>query len=420
MEGKDLSWNRILLYTMKKIILIVSAVGALFIASLLSHSKYYSLFLGERPPAENLFLQKIEMAGESFLFMDLLIALIFSFLAIMFVILAFILMNRRRMEGREKRKTILMERYQDFLLDEISGELPPEERKRRLAYFQRIVVDGFSRQILIDQISDLSIHLPEEKREILRRLYYSLGLIQDTLNKIRRGSWNVVIKGFKEISALGIRDLKEEIKKHINSKDSNVRIEALITLVYLDRGSSESFSWLDSLEDPLSLWEQITLHQLMIDHGIKPPDFSKWVLSPNSSISKFSLRMIREYSQLNSKERVEKLLYHSEPDVRKLSIEVMGDLHMPLSGILKKRFKHETYDNSLEILKSLGKISDPSTIGFLQKVIDSHDDVQIQIEATKAVKSIPAIGEEALEKMMKSDYKNYKIIIKHVLDKRIS
>jgi hypothetical protein len=53
------------------------------------------------------------------------------------------------------------------------------------------------------------------------------------------------------------------------------------------------------------------------------------------------------------------------------------------------------------------------------KVIDKEDDVQLQIEAAKALRDMGETGQKELEKLMHSDYKNYMIIIKHVLDKRI-
>jgi hypothetical protein len=43
----------------------------------------------------------------------------------------------------------------------------------------------------------------------------------------------------------------------------------------------------------------------------------------------------------------------------------------------------------------------------------------LQIEATKAIENMGEEGVKALVKLMKSEYKNYNIIIRHVLDRRI-
>jgi hypothetical protein len=67
----------------------------------------------------------------------------------------------------------------------------------------------------------------------------------------------------------------------------------------------------------------------------------------------------------------------------------------------------------------MGKIPDVSMMGFLKLVIDKEEDVQLQIEATKAIRNNGEEGVNALVKLMESEYKNYSIIIKHVLDRRI-
>jgi ERCC4-type nuclease len=111
---------------------------------------------------------------------------------------------------------------------------------------------------------------------------------------------------------------------------------------------------------------------------------------------------------------------HDSHDVRGLAIEVAGDLNMESAReVMKRMYKHEEYKNSLEILKSMGKMPDVSMLNFLKLVLDKEDDVQLQIEATKAIENIGEEGVKALVKLMKSEYKNYNIIIRHVLDRRI-
>ena len=60
-----------------------------------------------------------------------------------------------------------------------------------------------------------------------------------------------------------------------------------------------------------------------------------------------------------------KVLQHNNPDVRKIAIEVTGDLGMKKAlKILKKMYKNENYDNCLEILRSMGKMPDEKMLGF--------------------------------------------------------
>ena len=86
---------------------------------------------------------------------------------------------------------------------------------------------------------------------------------------------------------------------------------------------------------------------------------------------------------------------------------------------MKHMYKNQDYKVCLEIIRSLGKMPDPSMMGFLKMVLDKEDDVQLQIEATKAIENNGEEGVAALVKLMKSEYKNYNIIVRHVLDRRI-
>ena len=225
----------------------------------------------------------------------------------------------------------------------------------------------------------------------------------------------------KELSHLSITDYNENLTKHINTKNDTLRMEAQIAMVRLSGAKKQAFSFLEHLTYPFSVWEQITLHELMVEANIDPPYFGRWLVSDNHSVGMFCLRMMREYQQLRHTEDLLNMLYHPSEKVVKLAIEVVGDLKIgPLASELKKIYKNEVYENQLEILRSLGKISDPKTIRFLQNVVDVEEDTELQIEGVKAIKNMGGFGEFQLKKMMDSDYKNYKIIIKHVLDKKIS
>ena len=153
---------------------------------------------------------------------------------------------------------------------------------------------------------------------------------------------------------------------------------------------------------------------------MQAPDFRQWLASPNYTIIIFSLRMIREFKQVDAEPDVREVLSHENPLVRKMAIEVSGDLNFRSTlEPMKRMYKNEDYHNCLEILRAMGKMPDESMMGFLKLVLDKEDEVQLQIEATKAIENMGEEGIKALIKLMKSEYKNYNIIIRHVLDRRI-
>jgi hypothetical protein len=135
----------------------------------------------------------------------------------------------------------------------------------------------------------------------------------------------------------------------------------------------------------------------------------------------FALRMIREFIQTEAEEDIKSSLLHHSPEIRRLSVQVAGDLGLSSTlEIMKRMYKNQDYKTCLEIVKSMGKMPDISMMGFLKLVLDKEDDVQLQIEATKSIERMGEEGVKALVKIMKSEYKNYSIIVRHVLDRRIN
>ncbi len=357
-------------------------------------------------------LKKINYFGKSVILIDALIVVITVTIFAMIALLIFILFNRTRMEKEQKLRQYLLEKYQGMIVDYLFGNHVSE-------VFMTIASDRFRRQVLINQIIDVSINLKGDAKAKLQDLYLNLGLDKDSLNRAYSRQWHNKIKGFRELAFMNIREANDEIYRCLESKNEILRIEAQIALVRLN--DENPFEFLSHLKRPFSLWEQITLHELLVQHEMKAPSFSQWLRSPNDTVVMFSLRMIREYKQDNSEQDVLEVLKHNSPDVRKTAIEVTGDLGIYKAlKILKKMYKNENYDNCLEILRSMSKMPDENMLGFLKLVLDKEDDVQLQIEATKAIENMGEEGVKALVKIMESTYKNYNIIIRHVLDKRIN
>jgi len=402
-----------------KILIPIIVLLVLFFGSFVMQTKYNAVIMNALTGhgAETLFLKQLSVLGTSFAFMNLLIGSIVLCFGIMVSILVFVLFNRNRMEKRAKLKEELLVIYQELILKSLEGEVVTEEKFKKI---RKICNNRFKRNILIDQIIDVALMMPEDALSKLRKLYFDLKLINDTKRKLRSLKWHNKIKAMKELAHLDIGEYNQKIMKHINSKNDILRMEAQIAMVRLSN-ESNAFSFLENLIHPFSVWEQITLHELMVEANITPPYFGRWLVSDNHSVGMFCLRMMREYQQLKNVEDLNNMLYHPNNEVVKLAIEVVGDLKIEsLTHTLKKIYKEMPYSHKLEIVKSLRKIGSPNTIRFLQNVVDVENDTDLQIEGVKAINGMGEKGQTQLKKMMNSDYKNYKIIIKHVLDKKIN
>ena len=373
---------------------------------LVKASKGIFIIKGDSP-----WLKRINYFGKSLVFVNGLIFAIIISIASMVVLLFVILMNRNKMEKEEQLHQFLLEKYQGLIVDYLFGTASPEA-------FKSIASDTYRRQVLIDQMIDVSINLKGEESKKLLNLYVLLSLDKDSIAKANDYRWHIKIKGFRELAFMNIKKANDAIYRALNSKNEILRMEAQISLVRLS--DENHFDFLSNLKSPFSLWEQITLHELIIQHNIPLPPFQIWLTSPNPTVVMFSLRMIREFKQMEAEEKVKETLLHPSAAVRLLAVQVAGDLNMRSTlETMKSMYKNQDYKICLEIVKSMGKMPEISMIGFLKLVLDKEDDVQLQIEATKAIENNGEEGVKALVKLMKSEYKNYNIIIRHVLDRRI-
>ena len=356
-------------------------------------------------------LRNYNYFGKSVALVNALIITIIASFATMLILLLVILLNRRRMEKEAKLRQYLLEQYQSLIIDYLFGSSGPEP-------FRKIASDNYRRQVLIDQMIDVSVNLKGDSREKLTKLYNDLELVNDSLARARSRRWHKRIKGFRELAFMGIREGNDEMYKSLNSRNEILRMEAQIALVRLSE--NDPFGFLSKMKRPFSLWEQITLHDLILQHELPVPDFQRWLSSENPTVVMFALRMIREFRQMEAEAEMRKVLLHRDSRVSRLAVEVAGDLGMKSTlETMKRMYKFQEYNNCLEIVKSMGKMPETAMLGFLKLVLDKEDDVQLQIEAVKAIENMGEVGVQALVKVMKSEYKNYNIIVRHVLDRRI-
>jgi hypothetical protein len=73
------------------------------------------------------------------------------------------------MEKEAKLRQYLLEQYQSLIIDYLFGNSGPDA-------FRKIASDDYRRQVLIDQMIDVSVNLKGDSREKLTKLYNDLNL----------------------------------------------------------------------------------------------------------------------------------------------------------------------------------------------------------------------------------------------------
>ena len=351
------------------------------------------------------------------LFITILYVVILYSIVTLITLLIIILLNRGRMQREQKLKEYLKEEYQQKLMDYLFEE---DKLDQAFMDLERIASNKFNRQILIDQMIDLSINLKGEIKEVIKKLYLLLGLMKDSLEKAYSRKWHENVKGFRELAFMGIREANERIIESLNSNNEILRMEAQIAMVSLS--DDNPYHFLHLMEKPLAIWEQITLHELLIQHNLKVPAFKQWFESENISVLIFALEMVSWFKQKGAGSAIIRLFEHENDEVRRTAYKVCGEIRLKSSlPAMKKIYEGESDKNKLEILNAFAKNPEERHLSFLKSVLDMEEDVQLQILATKAMENTDEPGISMLIKLMKSksEYKNYQIIIRHVLDGRI-
>ncbi len=372
----------------------------------------------ERTEVLSVYAQRVlNRFDKSPLLVTILYIVILYSIVTMITLLIIILLNRRRIQREQELKGYLLEKYQEALMDYLFYEEKQEEAFQELNW---IANNRINRQILIDQMIDLSVNLKGEIREVIQTLYLRLGLKNDSLEKAYSRKWHKNIKGFRELAFMNIKDANKRIIKSLNSNNNILRMEAQIAMVRLSE--ENPYEFLHLLKKPLSLWEQVTLHEMLIQHNLKVPDFKQWFSSSNVTVVMFALQMVSWYKQRGAGKEILELFNHENENVRYTSYKICGQIGLKMAlPAMAERYPEEILKNRLEILRTFSQVPDEKYLKFLKSVLDTEEDVQLQIEATKAMENTDEPGISMLIKLMKSksEYKNYQIIIRHVLDGRI-
>ena len=384
-----------------------------------------TLEVGHQPhlTTGNWWFMEFEVTQSTAFLVKTLVIIIILCILCLFVLLVWILINRNKIHAEQKETQHLLEQFESLLFDYLTSE-HNEDIYKKIALLAK---SDFNREILITQMRELSksmsltmsIGVNEEARTQLSELYNQMHLDQDSVRKIYSSKWHIRVKGFRELAFMDVVEANDKVRQALKSKNNILRMEAQLALVRLNK--DDPFGFLDHLVHPFTLWEQLSVYELITIHDLTVPQFSRWIKSSNKTVVIFALRMIQVFKQQQASPQVMECLESPDKDIRHMAITVCGEMQLRETlPHLKQMYKNEEYSNCLAIIHAMGKMPDEMMLGFLKLVLDKEDNVQLQIESAKAISKMGEVGIDALVKLMKSEYKNYQIIIRHVLDKRIS
>ncbi|MDP3352157.1 MAG: HEAT repeat domain-containing protein, partial [Flavobacteriaceae bacterium] len=262
-----------------------------------------------------------------------------------------------------------------------------EEKKKTTKLLKNAVKNNADRKVIQKLILTLHNDLTGELAEFLETLYYDLDLVQYSLKKMNSSVWYIKIKGIREVTQMKVKDVYTETLKLINHKNQLLRSEAQLTMVKLYK--FDGLKFLDTLEFPITEWQQILLiEEIQSIRNQEVPDLTNWLYSKNDSVVCFSLKLVKLFNQIQTKDDLIKLVLHPSEKVRRATIDVLGYFGIiEAKTILKQIFKKSPPETQLFIIQALSQLSEKKDIPFFEKQLN-HTDFDVKQVAFNTLKDL--------------------------------
>ncbi|MDP2089343.1 MAG: HEAT repeat domain-containing protein [Flavobacteriaceae bacterium] len=328
----------------------------------------------------------------AFLTLPLLIQIIWVIILLEIIMiiasLIYLTLIRKRYQQKNQEQKALTEKYQEILINYIYlTEDEADEKINTKKLLKKAIKNNSDRQIIKGLILTLHNDLSGELADFLEALYYDLDLVKYSLKKMNSSVWYIKIKGIREVTQMKVKDVYTETLKLINHKNQLLRSEAQLTMVKLYQ--FEGLKFLDTLEFPITEWQQIQLiEEIQSIRNQEVPDLTNWLHSKNDSVICFALKLVRLFNQIQLKDDMIKLVLHPSEKVRRTSISVLGYFKiLEAKTVLKQIFKKSSPETQLYIIQALSQLSEKKDIPFFEKQIN-HPDFDINQIAYNTLKDL--------------------------------
>ena len=272
-----------------------------------------------------------------------------------------------------------------------------------------------NRQILIDRLISYRRSFTGSTGDHFKQLFLELELDKLSAKKMKRRSWNMKVRGIRELTGMDISISDVNILPLTNSKRHELRTEA--RNAYIKLSKNEPFKFFDISSEPLLDWDQIELFKtITTTENIAIPNFARWVTySTNKSIISFCLKLIVHYNQQDAAPAVIKLLETKDHILRAEAINCLGKLkYEQAEPQLIHIYSNQPLNCQLEILKAVGRMGTGESTQFLRQEFMYSTDFDIRKNA--AMSFVKNASPEFINELMEASNEENQLILKHSMN----
>ncbi|HEA31381.1 MAG TPA: HEAT repeat domain-containing protein [Leeuwenhoekiella sp.] len=306
-------------------------------------------------------------------------------LSVLFVTLALLLLGtvlymrilKNRSEERKKTLEILLIDFvNNFLFDEEF-----DKSKNSVNFKNKHLKTPYDSKIAITQILLFNENLKGESSSLIKELFFGLGLYTFLLKDLKGNAWHKKARALFVFNKLSVEVPEPLVVSQLNSKREEARHQAI--LYFINSSENDPLSFLDKIDTPLTLWQQIGMENAMKAYSGEIPNFSKWLNHKQQSVVIFCIKMIVDHNQFENILSVQKLVNHPNARVRRQAIVSLRKMEIgEVLPVLIKNFPNEGPKIKQEILKNISKLGSEEELKMIAPHIHTKDRV-LKIEYLK-------------------------------------
>ena len=309
---------------------------------------------------------------------DLLLSALFLILALLFVgiVLYLRVLKNIKESHRKKLEIRLIDFVNSYLFDE------DFKKSRELVAFKfKNLNTAFDFKIATKQILVFDENLKGESTQAIKELYFGLGIHSFILSDLKRKEWFFKARALYALSKMNIKVSQDLIDPLINS--SQIELRQQVMLYFLNTSEKDPLVFLDKLETPLTIWQQVFIENSLKNFEIEIPDFSRWLNHNEDSVIVFCIKMIVSFNQFQNIPLLIDMLDHNAPEVRNQTICALQLMEVSESlQLMVANFPDETPSNKRDILYAISKIGTSKELQTLVAHI-SKEEENLQIDFYK-------------------------------------
>jgi hypothetical protein len=199
------------------------------------------------------------------------------------------------------------------------------------------------------------------------------------------------VEGIQELKQMDIKDGYQPLFKLVKDRNHLVRLEAILARMKMDVNPLSLFG---ELEDDLTDWEQLRIHNLLHRLPLQDiPSFLPLLDHKLTSVQLFGVKMVALFNQADTESLLIKKLGNTATKLNLHIVESLADIGSEKSV----QRLHKTYGNAedklkVNIINTLYKIAGESDAQFFtnQLSIENYD---IKLAAAKAIVKLQEKGD---------------------------